>query len=511
MTGTEASPEKPVDLLIVGGGINGAGIACDAAGRGLSVMLCEQDDLGSATSSASSKLVHGGLRYLEHFAFRLVRESLSEREVLLANAPHIVQPLPFVLVHNDLLRPAWMIRLGLMLYDHLGVRRTLPGSRAVDLATAPEGVALKDGNRRGFIYADTRVDDARLVVLNALAAAEHGADILTRTECIAAGRHGGMWRARLKDRRTGAVREVTARALVNAAGPWVETVLAGTGAASRYRLRLVQGGHVVVPRLYDGDHAYLLQQPDGRIVFAMPFEGDFTLIGTTETRFAGDPAGVAITPQEIDYLCEAANRYFRKTVSPDDVQWSFAGVRPLWGDGDGDASAVTRDYVLEVDAARGQAPILSVFGGKITTYRRLAETVLKRLGRWFPAMGPPWTASAALPGGDLPRGGLTALIDDLGRDYPWLPGALAGRLAASYGTRARELLGDAAGTADLGANLGAGLHERELDFLIRTEWAESAEDVLWRRTKLGLRMTPQQRDALAARMAAPTASPTADG
>lgn len=489
------------DLLVIGGGINGVGIACDAAGRGLSVVLCEQNDLGGATSSASTKLIHGGLRYLEHYAFRLVRESLSERELLLAKAPHIVHPLPFVLVHNDRLRPAWMIRLGLMLYDHLGVRRTLPSSRTVDLSTAPEGTPLKDGERKGFIYADAQVDDARLVILNALAAAEHGVKIMPRTECVAATRRDGVWEVQLKDRRTGAAQMISARVLINAAGPWAESVLGSTGIASRHQLRLVQGSHIVVPRLYDGNHAYLLQQPDRRIVFAIPFEDDFTLIGTTETAFSGDPIAVAADQSEITYLCEAANRYFRQTVAPADVVWSFAGVRPLWSDQEGDAAAVTRDYILDLDAANGGPPLLSVFGGKITTYRKLAETALSRIRRWFPAMGPAWTASAVLPGGDLPEGGLAALIAELNGRYPWLPVGLARRYGAGYGTRARELLGDAAGIADLGADLGAGLYERELDFLTGTEWAQTAEDVLWRRTKLGLRMTPDQRDALAARLA----------
>ena len=510
-TGAGPLPAAPADLLIVGGGINGAGIACDAAGRGLTVVLCEQDDLGGATSSASTKLIHGGLRYLEHYAFRLVREALGEREVLLAKAPHIIRPLPFVLVHDAALRPVWMIRLGLLLYDHLGARRTLARSRAVDLTTAPEGAALKGDRRRGFVYADAFLDDARLVVLNALAAAERGAHVLTRTECVQAVRRDGLWRARLRDRRSGAEREVAARALVNAAGPWAETMRGRTGTTGSRHLRLVKGSHIVVPRLYRGDHAYVLQQPDKRIVFAIPFEGEFTLIGTTDVPFSGDPAGAAIDAGETRYLCDAANRYFRRAVAPEDVAWSYAGVRPLWDDATADLSAVTRDYALDVDHAGDGPPVLSVLGGKITTYRVLAETALDRLRRWFPAMAPRWTASATLPGGDLPAGGVAALTEELAARYPWLATDLAARLARSYGTRAGALLGDAAEAADLGADLGAGLHERELDFLTRTEWAETAADVLWRRTKLGLRMTPQQRDALATRMASPTASPTADG
>ncbi len=501
MTGAGTPPSEPVDLLIVGGGINGAGIARDAAGRGLSVILCERDDLGGATSSASSKLIHGGLRYLEHYAFRLVRESLSERAVLLANAPHIIHPLPFVLVPNALLRPAWMIRLGLMLYDHMGVRRTLPASRTVDLGTAPEGAPLKDRMGRGFIYSDAFVDDARLVILNAVGAAEQGARILTRTECTDASRDGALWRARLVDRRDGADFEVAARALVNAAGPWAETMLGRTGTASERHLRLIKGSHIVVPRLHDGDHAYLLQQPDRRVVFVIPFEAAFSLIGTTDVPFTGDPADAAIDADETRYLCDAANRYFRRAIRPEDVVWSYAGVRPLWDDDEADPSAVTRDYALDVDGRAGGAPLLSVFGGKITTYRRLAETALGRLDRWFPAMAPGWTAAAPLPGGDLPAGGMKAFTERLAGRHPWLPPALVQRFAGSYGTRTEALLGDANRMAALGADLGAGLHERELDFLTRTEWAETADDVLWRRTKLGLHMPPDQQRALAGRMA----------
>lgn len=502
MTGGGADSAECVDVLIIGGGINGTGIACDAAGRGLSVTLCERGDLGGATSSASSKLIHGGLRYLEHYAFRLVRESLSEREVLLAKAPHIIRPLPFVLVHNALLRPAWMIGLGLLLYDHLGIHRAIPRSRSLDLAAAPEGEALQDGAGRGFVYFDARVDDARLVILNAIAAAEGGARILTRTECVAASRQGGLWRARLRDRRPGGhggEYEVAARVLINAAGPWAETMIGRAGGTGRRRMRLVKGSHIVVPRRYDGDHAYLLQQPDRRIVFAIPFEGAFTLIGTTEIPLEGDAADTAIDDGETEYLCDAANRYFRRATSPGDVVWSFAGVRPLWGDQSGDASSVTRDYAIDVDAPKGEAALLSVFGGKITTYRRLAETVLGRLRRWLPDMGPRWTRRAPLPGGDLPVGGVEALAAELGRAHPFLSSGLALRYARSYGTRARAMLEGAAGLADLGEDLGAGLHERELDYLIRSEWAETAEDVLWRRTKLGLHMTADQRDALAER------------
>jgi glycerol-3-phosphate dehydrogenase len=491
----------PVDLAVIGGGINGTAIACDAAGRGLTVLLCEQDDLGGATSSASSKLIHGGLRYLEHYAFRLVRESLREREVLMAKAPHIIRPLRLVLVHDATLRPVWMIRLGLLLYDHLGRRRTLAASRAIDLGPAPEGAPLAGDRRRGFVYSDGWVDDARLVVLTALGAAQRGAQILTRTECTAAARRGGLWQMRLRDRRTGGVREVAARVLVNAAGPWAGTVGGRIDAPPIRPLRLVKGSHIVVPRLYQGDHAYVLQQPDKRIVFVIPFEDAFSLIGTTELPFAGDPATAVIAAGETGYLCAAVNRYFRRPVTSGEVVWSFAGVRPLWDDDAGDATAVTRDYALEIDAPADAPPLLTVLGGKITTHRVLAESALQRLSPWLPAMGRRWTAAAALPGGDLGAGGMAGLAAALAGRYRWAAPALRARLARLYGSRAFDLLGDAASPGDLGADLGAGLSQRELDFLTRTEWAETAADVVWRRTKLGLRMSAEQRATLAARMA----------
>ena len=493
-------PADCVDLLIIGGGINGAGIACDAAGRGLSAVLCEQGDLGGATSSASSKLIHGGLRYLENYAFRLVREALCEREVLLHKAAHIIRPLPFVLVHDARMRPAWMIRLGLFLYDRLGRRGILARSRGVDLTTAPEGASLVESAKRGFIYADARVDDARLVVLNALAAAELGAQILTRTECTSARRDHGVWRAELRDRRSGTSREITARALVNAAGPWVAGVLDRAGVAPAWRQRLVKGSHIVVPRLYEGDHAYVLQQPDRRIVFAIPFEGDYTLIGTTDIPFSGNPAEVSISREETRYLCSALNRYFRATLTEDDVVWSYAGVRPLLDDSETDPASISREYMLDVDCPEGAAPLLSVVGGKITTYRVIAESALDRLRPWFPGMGPMWTATATLPGGDLPAGGAAALAEELIAAHPWLPPPLARRYASSYGTRARELLSGAGGPTDLGADFGSGMHERELAYLMNTEWAQTVDDVLWRRTKLGLRFSDDERRNLSRRM-----------
>ncbi|MEE8515328.1 MAG: glycerol-3-phosphate dehydrogenase [Alphaproteobacteria bacterium] len=501
MTYATGMPVNAVDLVVVGGGINGTGIACDAAGKGLSVVLCEQGDLGGATSSASSKLIHGGLRYLEHYAFRLVHEALCEREVLLNKAAHIIRPLSFVLVHDAHMRPAWMIRLGLLLYDTLARRRILSPSRGVDLTAAPEGAPLADGAKRGFIYADAWVDDARLVILNALAAAERGAQVLTRTECTSAKRIDGAWRVSLRHGPGGESREITARALVNAAGPWVTGMLGRAGAKSVWRQRLVKGSHIVVPRLYDGDHAYVLQQPDRRIVFAIPFEEDYTLIGTTDIPFSGDPAEVAISPQETHYLCAAVNTYFRHTLAPDDVVWSYAGVRPLLDDDEADPAAITRDYMLDVDCPEGAAPLLSVVGGKITTYRVLAEAALGRLRPWFPDMGPSWTATATLPGGDLPAGGAVALAEELIAANPWLPPPLARRYASSYGTRARELLSGAGEPSDLGTDFGSGLHERELAFLMNTEWAQTVDDVLWRRTKLGLRFTDDERRNLTRRMA----------
>ncbi len=500
MTSAAEMPAHAVDVLVVGGGINGAGIACDAAGRGLSVVLCDQGDLGGATSSASSKLIHGGLRYLEHYAFRLVREALCEREVLLNKAAHIIRPLSFVLVHDARMRPAWMIRMGLFLYDRLGRRRILSPSRGVDLTSAPEGAPLTEGAKRGFIYADAWVDDARLVILNALAAAERGAQVLTRTECTGARRVDGLWRASLRHGPGGASREITARALVNAAGPWAAGVLGRAGVARVWRQQLVKGSHIVVPRLYDGGQAYVLQQPDRRIVFAIPFEGDYTLIGTTDIRFSGDPAEAAISSEETHYLCAAVNRYFRATLAEDDVVWSYTGVRPLLDDNETDPAAITREYLLDVDCPEAGAPLLSVVGGKITTYRVLAEATLDRLRPWFPDMGPSWTATATLPGGDLPVGGAAALARELVTAHPWLPPPLARRYADSYGTRARELLSGAREAGDLGADLGSGLHERELTYLMNTEWAQTADDVLWRRTKLGLRFTDRERQNLTRRM-----------
>jgi glycerol-3-phosphate dehydrogenase len=493
------------DLLVIGGGINGAGIARDAAGRGLAVVLCEKDDLAAHTSSASTKLIHGGLRYLEFYEFGLVRKSLAEREVLLRAAPHIVRPLRFVMPHDAAQRPAWMIRTGLFLYDHLARRRILPGSGMVRLAGSELAAPLQERFRRAFVYSDGFVDDARLVVLTAVDAAERGARVLTRTRCVRARAAGGRWHALLRGP-DGADIEVTARALVNAAGPWAAAVAREVvGLAATPPLRLIKGSHLVVPKLYEHDKAYLFQNPDRRVIFAIPFQGDFTLIGTTEVEVPGDGDRVAAAPDEVEYLCAMVSRYFRRQITPRDVVWSYAGVRPLLAEDVSSPSAITRDYRLELDLT--PAPLLQVWGGKITTYRRLAEQVLERL---LPALGssaPPWTARAPLPGGDLgepgrtvsdPDGSFHAFASELRRRRPWLPGALALRYARLYGTRAERFLDGAQGLADLGEPILLDLHEAEARYLVEQEWARRAEDVLWRRTKLGLRCTKEDAARLEA-------------
>jgi len=490
------------DLVVIGGGINGVGIARDAAGRGLATLLCEQNDLGWATSSASSKLVHGGLRYLEHYEFGLVAEALAEREALLAIAPHIVWPLQFVLPHERHLRPRWMIQLGLFLYDHLGRvrlavggrRSSLPKARSIALDSNAFGHALKPEFQRGFTYFDAWVDDARLVVLNARSAAEKGAVILPRTRCVGGARSGGLWRLELRDSRTGVSHNVEARAVVNAAGPWVKKVLEGAlRTASHYGVRLVKGSHIVVPRLYEGRHAYILQNPDRRVVFLLPFEGAYTAIGTTEVPMKDPDRVPACSSAEIAYLCDAASRYTARPVAPEHVVWTWSGVRALFDDGRGNVSSVTRDYVLELDAEG--PPLISVFGGKITTYRTLAEMVLQRLGRWL-GRGRPWTAGEPLPGGDFGGAGFADVVDSYRRRYPALPAEWLTRLVRRHGTCTAEILGDTASEAELGRNFGGGLYERELRYLIEREWVTEPEDVLWRRTKCGLGMSAAQRGAL---------------
>ncbi len=486
------------DLAIIGGGVNGCGIARDAAGRGLRVLLVEKGDLAGGTSSASTKLIHGGLRYLEHYEFRLVREALAEREVLWGMAPHIVWPMTFVLPHHSALRSTFLIRLGLFLYDHLGGRRLLPASRGLDLRRDPAGLPLQPHFVRGFAYSDCWVEDARLVVLNAVDAAQRGADIRIQTALRQARRVDGHWSVEVVDGASGAVRTETARCLVNAAGPWVESVLSHRlGRNSRAKVRLVKGSHIVVRRLFAHDHAYLFQNADGRVVFAIPYERDFTLIGTTDVEFTGDPAHVEIDDAETAYLCAAVSAYFKQPVVPADVVWSYAGVRPLYDDG-ATAQSVTRDFVLELDLADGGVPVLSIFGGKITTYRRLAEAALTKLAPWLNGVGPAWTSGATLPGGDFPAQGFEAQVAALKEAHGWLAEPLARRLVRAYGTRASTLLAGCRSHDDLGRSFGSDLTEREVVWLIEHEFARSADDVLWRRSKLGLRLTADDQARLAA-------------
>lgn len=495
-----AASAATFDLAVVGGGINGAGIARDAAGRGLSVLLVERDDLASATSSASTKLIHGGLRYLEHREFRLVGEALAEREVMLRIAPHLVEPLAFVLPHEPHLRPAWMIRAGLFLYDRLGGRMSLPRSSAVSLDGSRWGAGLQPRFRKGFVYADARVDDARLVVANAMSARERGAAIRTRTRFAGAAREDGIWRVSLEA--AGGREEVTARAIVNAAGPWVAEVLASTDAPpSGASVRHVKGSHIVVPRVHDEEHAYILQNSDQRIVFVIPYQERYSLIGTTDVPVDAWDAP-RISDGETDYLIALANGYLAQPISRADIVWSYSGVRPLYDDGSSDPSAVTRDYVLKVEATDGppgpgRAPVLSIYGGKITTYRKLAEAALADLAPYFPGMKPAWTATAPLPGGDLRNGDRAALLAALCARYPGLPVDLLRPLARRHGTLATDVLGDAASPADLGEDFGAGLTEREVEHLVAHEWAREPDDVLWRRTKCGLAMTSAERERAA--------------
>ena len=486
------------DLAIIGGGINGAGIARDAAGRGLRVLLVEQHDLASATSSASTKLIHGGLRYLEHFAFRLVREALVERERLLRMAPHLIRPLRFVLPHHAGLRPAWMLRLGLFLYDHLGGRKLLPATTTLDLRQAAVGAPLKAGFTRGFEYSDCWVDDARLVVLNAVDAAERGAAVRTRTRCVSAARAPGRWRLTLAG--PPGPEEATARALVNATGPWVaevgRTVL---GLPSSPPVRLVKGSHIVVPRLFEHDRAYIFQGADGRIVFAIPYEHGFTLIGTTDVDYRGDPAAVAASPEEAQYLCGVVSDYFRTPVGADAVVWSYAGVRPLYDDGASKAKDATRDYVLDLDVADPATPLLNIYGGKVTTYRRLAESALARLRPYLP-LGTAWTDMVPLPGGDFAWDGVPEQVERLRARWPFVPAAEALRLVRAYGTRVDRILGEAKSADDLGPSFGGILSAAEIRYLMRCEWAAEPADVLWRRSKLGLVLGPDAQAALAAFM-----------
>ncbi|WP_245829384.1 glycerol-3-phosphate dehydrogenase [Sphingomonas dokdonensis] len=491
-----------VDLLIVGGGINGAGIARDAAGRGLSVLLVEQDDLASHTSSASTKLIHGGLRYLEYGEFRLVREALIERERLLNMAPHIIWPLEFVLPQNQSPRPAWMVRLGLFMYDHLGGREKLPGTRTVDLAQAAVGAGLNPRKGKAFIYSDCWVEDSRLVVLNAMDAAARGATIETRTRLVDASRVAGGWEAIVEGPE--GCRTVRAKVLVNAAGPWVADVLGRVPDARTDRgVKLVKGSHIVVPRLYPGDHAFMLQNPDRRIVFAIPYERDYTLVGTTDEVWDAKPGKATISSEETGYLLETIGRYFDTTVSENEIRWSYAGIRPLYDDKSSNASAVTRDYVLDLDASEGRAPMLSIFGGKITTYRKLAEHAMKELAPFFPQASGAWTAGAVLPGGDMADADFDRFVTGLRARYRSLPPALLRRLARAYGTRIDQVLGSAQTVADLGQCFGGDLYQAEVDYLVADEWARTSEDILYRRSKLGLHTPDHTAAAIDAYLATP--------
>ncbi len=482
---------KETDVLVIGGGVNGCGIARDLAGRGLSVILCEKDDLACATSSASTKLIHGGLRYLEHREFGLVRAALKEREVLLKSAPHIIWPLTFVLPHHKKLRPWWLIRLGLFLYDHLGGRKILPASKSHFLPGTLLGQPLKGEFRRGFSYADCWVEDTRLVVLCARDAQEKGAEILTRTECLGLAKHAkeDHWVADMRDHNTDENFRVHAKLVVNASGPWVNKTLNLAGKdVAKHKVRWVKGSHIIVPRLYQGDHAYILQNEDGRVVFTIPYEKKYTLVGTTDVEYHDDIEEVRISMEEVDYLCNAVNRFFRHPVKPESVEWTYSGVRPLVDDGDGDASAVTRDYLLEMDAVEG-LPLLSVFGGKITTFRKLSEQagalVTAKLGKG----GKAWTEKAPLPGAESTAANFETFQKTLRREYAWLPDVLAQRLARAYGSRVREILRGAKRLGDLGEYLGENIYESEIKYLVNYEWAQTLEDILWRRSKLGLHTT----------------------
>ena len=487
------------DLAIIGGGINGCGIARDAVGRGLSVVLAEQADLAQGTSSASTKLIHGGLRYLEHYEFKLVREALTEREILLQNAPHIIWPLRFVLPHNKELRPAWMLRVGLFMYDYMGGRKILPPTKTLNLRQDVTGKPLVDEFKKGFEYSDCWVDDARLVVLNALDAKQRGADIHVRTRCIGAKRVDGVWEVQLQDVKSGATQTLRARMLVNAAGPWVDHLLHDmqTLPQSKNNVRLVRGSHVVVPKLFEHDRAYIFQNGDGRIVFAIPYEQDFTLLGTTDRDHKDGLDNVHISEDETQYICDAASIYFKQAIKRDDVVWTYSGVRPLYDDGASEAQEATRDYVLKVTEQDDQAPLLNIFGGKITTYRHLAEDALHKLQRWMPDATAAWTDKATLPGGDFGVHDVPQQMQQLRHAYPFVDDTWAYSLIRRYGTRATAMLGDAKRKADLGKDFGASLTEQEIRFLMAEEWAQDADDILWRRSKLGLHMSEEQRQAVA--------------
>ncbi|GAA0420346.1 glycerol-3-phosphate dehydrogenase [Cocleimonas flava] len=481
------------DIFVIGGGINGCGIARDAVGRGYSVRLAEMNDLASGTSSWSSKLIHGGLRYLEYYEFRLVRESLGEREVLLKMAPHIIWPMRFVLPHHSDMRPAWLLRLGLFLYDHIGKRKLLPGTSQVNLKTSVIGKPLKKIFSKGFEYSDCWVNDARLVVLNAQDAQDRGAKIETRSKVVYACREKDYWNITTEDVRTGDRKQHKARLIVNAAGPWVDKVLDETMSSNNAKnVRLVQGSHIVVPKLHNHDRAYIFQNSDNRIIFALPYENDYTLIGTTDHDFKGDPINAKITDSEVSYLCSAASEYFEKPIKIEDIVWSYSGVRPLYDDGATEAQEATRDYVLRVDGKGDEPKVVNVFGGKITTYRRLAESMLEKIEDLIGSRKESWTADSSLPGGDFAVSDYDLLVTKLKAEFPFIEESLAQRLIRSYGTKAWVLMDGAVKLEDMGRDFGGSLTEREVMYLIQHEWAETAEDIVWRRSKLGIRLSGQE-------------------
>ncbi|NRA30902.1 MAG: glycerol-3-phosphate dehydrogenase [Parvularculaceae bacterium] len=486
------------DLLVVGGGINGVGIARDAAGRGLSVLLCERDDLASHTSSWSTKLIHGGLRYLEHKEFRLVREALMEREVLLNAAPHMIEPLRFILPHHKGLRPGWMLRIGLFLYDNLGGRKHLQGTERVDLQSSALGAPLADRFKFGFEYTDCRTDDSRLVALNAIDAQERGADIRTRTELISAKREGGVWHAEIVGPH-GERQTVQARVLINAAGPWVTGLISRIdGVEARKKLRLVKGSHILTERLYDHDRAYIFQNADGRIVFTIPYVNDTTLIGTTDISYEGDPASASISEEETAYLCESVSEYLKTPVTPDMVVGDFSGVRPLYDDlGKDEASAVTRDYAFDIEREAGEVPLLSIYGGKLTTYRKLAEHALEKLAGDLPAASGAWTRAATLPGGEGGYSELAATRSSLFERYGFVGEQAFDRMFKAYGARLVRVLGDAKSTDELGQSFGHGLFEAEVSYLMKNEWVRSTADLLQRRSKLAPLFSAEEEQALA--------------
>ncbi len=489
--------EKEFDVFVIGGGINGVGITRDAIGRGFSTCLVEMDDLASGTSSWSSKLIHGGLRYLEHYEFNLVRKALSEREVLLKSAPHIIWPMRFVLPHHKGLRPAWLLRLGLFLYDHIGARKLLPGTSTVNLETAEVGKPLKPLFSKGFEYSDCWVNDVRLVVLNAMDAKERGAVIKTRTQFISAKREGDLWVVTMKNVNSGKIESCKAKLLINAAGPWVDDVLGGgLGDNKPKNVRLVQGSHIIVPKLHNHDRAYIFQNADNRIIFALPYEQDFTLIGTTDRDYEGEPRDVKITPEEIDYLCDAASEYFKEPVKKETIVWTYAGVRSLYDDGASEAQEATRDYILRIDGEDNEPKVINIFGGKITTYRRLSENMLRKVEKILGARKPSWTADSYLTGGDFEVDGFDDLVAEVMAKHPDIEQPLAWRWVRAYGTRVWKMLEGIKNKKDLGKDFGASLFETEVQYLMQHEWAQSAEDIVWRRSKLRLQMSEKEISAL---------------